>query len=51
MLWTVFRHHFRQLVVHVFLNSGCGFFCFWGFFTDDFGLDRPHCREGLRDTL
>jgi len=49
MLWAVLHHDIRQLVVHVFLNSFCGFCSLWGFFADDLGLDRALGGEGLHD--
>ena len=40
MFRAVFRHDFRQLVVHVFLNTLCGIDGFLGFFANDFGFEE-----------
>ena len=51
MLRAVLHHDIRQLVVHVFLNSFCGFSCLWGLFTNNLGLDWPLRRESLHDAF
>ena len=51
MLGAVLLHHLGQLVVHVLSNPGSSFLFLRGLASDDLGLDRTHCREGLHDGL
>ena len=51
MLGAILLHHLGKLVVHVLLDTFCGFFFLLGVFTNDFGLNWPTSGESLGDTF